>query len=95
MEDLTKVNSLQLYRFWKNLSIGLLSLIAMLAISRILPFYASPIVAFLCSAFLYTLIYNNRISSDGNCVIVLYSLLYCVINYTIATVMLSVLEISF
>lgn len=93
MEDLTKVNSLQLYRFWKNLSIGLLSLIAMLAISRILPFYASPIVAFLCSAFLYTLIYNNRISSDGNCVIVLYSLLYCVINYTIATVMLSVLEI--
>ncbi|MDE7461936.1 MAG: hypothetical protein K2M88_02115 [Muribaculaceae bacterium] len=93
MEDLTKVNSLQLYRFWKNLSIGLLSLIAMLAISRILPFYASPIVAFLCSAFLYTLIYNNRISSDGNCVIVLYSLLYCVINYTIVTVMLSVLEI--
>lgn len=93
MEDLTKVNSLQLYRFWKNLSIGLLSLIAMLAISRILPFYASPIVAFLCSALLYTLIYNNRISSDGNCVIVLYSLLYCVINYTIATVMLSVLEI--
>lgn len=93
MEDLAKVNSLQLYGFWKNLSVGLLSLIGLMAFSRILPFYAAPILAILCAAFLYALIYHNRTKADGNCIIVLYSILCCVVNYTVITIVLNVLTI--
>lgn len=93
MEDLTKVSSLQLYGFWKNLSIGLLALIALIAFSRILPFYAAPILAFGCCVFLYILIYYNKYKTAGNCIIVTYSLLYCVIVYTIVTIILNVFTI--
>lgn len=93
MEDLQKINSLKLYSFWKNLSIGLLVLIAMMGVSQILPFYASPFVSFLAAIFLYISLYNNRQKADGSCMIVIYALLYSVINYTVVTVVLNILNI--
>lgn len=93
MEDLHKVNSLQLYSFWKNLSIGMLVLIAIMAFSKFLPFYASPVISFLCAAFLYIMLYNNKMRTDSSCMIVIYSLLYCVMNYTMLTILLSILSI--
>lgn len=93
MEDLQKINSLKLYSFWKNLSIGLLALIAMMGVSQILPFYASPFISFLTAIFLYLLLYNNRNKADGSCMIVIYALLYSVINYTVVTVALNILNI--
>lgn len=93
MEDLHKVNSLQLYSFWKSLSLGLLALIVMMGISHILPFYASPFVSFATAIFLYLLIYRNRTAAEGNCMIVIYALLYSVINYTVVAVVLNLLTI--
>ena len=93
MEDLRKVNSLQLYSFWKNLSIGLLVVIALLAVSHVLPFYASPIVAIITAAFLYAMLYNQRVSGEGQCMVVIYALLYTIINYTIVTIALNVMTI--
>ena len=93
MEDLRKVNSLQLYQFWQSLSIGLLTIIALMAFSRILHFYAAPIVAFLAAAFLYTLLFRNRTSSQASCQIITYSLLYCVVNYAVVTILLNILFI--
>ncbi len=93
MDDLRRVNSVQLYSFWKNLSIGLLTIIGLMAFSHVLPFYASPIVAFLAAAFLYTMLYNNRIGSSPNCMVVIYALLYSIINYTVVTVLLNILTI--
>lgn len=93
MEDLRKVNSLQLYSFWKNLSIGLLVVIGILAFSHMLPFYAAPIISLLAAAFLYAMYYNNRTSSEGKCMVVIYALLYAIINCTIVTIVLNVLTI--
>lgn len=93
MEDLRKVNSLQLYSFWKNLSIGLLVLIGLMAFSHIMPFYAAPIVSFVCAAFLYAMIYRNNALADSDCMIVTYTLLYCVMSYTIITIGLNIFTI--
>lgn len=93
MDDLRRVNSVQLYTFWKNLSIGLLVIIALMAFSNVLPFYASPIVAFLAAALLYTMLYNNRMRTQSSCMVVIYALLYCIINYTVVTIILNILTI--
>ncbi len=52
MEDLGKVNSMQLYNLWKNLTVGLITVIAMMTFSKLLPFFLSPVVSLLCAAFL-------------------------------------------
>lgn len=91
MDDLRRVNSVQLYTFWKNLSLGLLVIIALMAFSHILPFYASPIIAFLAATVLYTMLYNNKMRTESGCLVIVYTLLYCVVNYTIVTVVLSIL----
>lgn len=93
MDDLKRVNSVQFYSFWKNLSIGLLAIIGLMAFSHMLPFYASPIVAFLAAAGLYTMLYNNRLRTDSSCMVIVYVILYCIINYTVVTVILNVLTI--
>lgn len=93
MDDLRRVNSNQLYAFWKNLSIGLLAIIALMAFSHLLPFYAAPIVAFVVAAILYTMLYNNRISKDSSCMLITYIILYCTINYTIVTIIINVFTI--
>jgi hypothetical protein len=46
MKDLEKVNASQLFSFWKNLSIGMLVMMATLFLSWIFPFYFSPIIGF-------------------------------------------------
>lgn len=44
-------------------------------------------------AFFYAMIYNNRQRTDSSCLVVDYVLLYCVINYTLVTVVLNVLTL--
>lgn len=48
MEDLGKVNSMQLYNLWKNLTVGLITVIAMMTFSKLLPFFCRRL--FLCCA---------------------------------------------
>lgn len=38
MNDFNKVNSMQLYNLWKNLTVGLVTVIAMMTFSKLLPF---------------------------------------------------------
>lgn len=93
MQDLQKVNSYQLYSFWKNLSIGVLVMIALMAFSHMLPFYASPIIAILAAGFLYGMMYNDRIRQHKRCMIVIYALMYSIVNYTVVTVALNLLSL--
>lgn len=93
MEDLQKVNSLQLYSFWKSLSIGLLVVIGMMTFSRLLPFYTSPIIGVISSGILYGMLYNQQRSSEHQCMVVIYALLHTIINYTVVTIILNVLTI--
>lgn len=93
MEDLRKVNSLQLYSFWKSLAVGLLVIMGLMAVSKVLPFYSAPITAILCAGVFYTLLYNQKVSPEGGCQIVTYSLYKCTINYTLVTLILNLLTI--
>lgn len=91
MEDLRKVSSIQLYLFWKNLSVGLLSIIAIMAFSKLLPFYLSPIIALIGAAVLYTMLYNNKLGGNQSCMLVPYSIFFCLISYSFVTIILNVL----
>ncbi len=93
MQDLGKISSLQLYTFWKNLSVGLLTVVGVLVFSILLPFYFSPIVALVAAAFLYTVLYNNKLSKRSSCMIVSYSIFYCLILYSFVSIVLNVLYI--
>lgn len=93
MKDLQKVNERQLYAFWKNFSIGLMTLVATLVLSRLFPFYFSPIIGLLAAAFLYTVLYNHKIKRDGNCMVVIYSIFYCVIVYSFVVIIINILDI--
>ena len=90
MEDLGKVSSIQLYNLWKNLTVGLVTIIAMMAFSKLLPFYLSPVISIICVAFLYVYIYNSKVSRDSSCMIVPYAFLYCLLSYSFVTISLNV-----
>lgn len=93
MDDLGKINSLQLFSLWKNLTVGLVTLIAMVAISRQLPYFLSPVVSLLAAAFLYVYIYNSRTVSDGaSCMIVPYALMIGLMGYSFAAIVLNIIH---
>lgn len=93
MKDLEKVNGAQLLSFWKNISVGILVMILSLVFCRIFPFYFSPIIGLLSAAFLYTLLYNNKIKSSSSCMVVPYAMFYCMIIYAFVSIILNVLDI--
>lgn len=93
MQDLRKVSSLQLYSFWKNLSIGLLTIVGLMTFSILLPFYFSPIVALVSAAMLYTMLYNNKLSENSTCMVVSYALFFCLITYSFITIVMNILYI--
>lgn len=64
-----------------------------LFISKILPFYFSPIIGLLGAAFLYTMLYNHRMRQSSSCMIVLYAMFYCIISYSFLSILLNVLDI--
>lgn len=93
MQDFEKVSSTQLFSFWRNLSIGLLVMMVTLFLSKILPFYYSPIVGLIAAAALYTLLYNNNLRKTTSCMVVPYAMFYCVIVYSFLTIILNILDI--
>jgi len=93
MKDLEKVNESQLFSFWKNFSIGLLVMIGTLFLSKVFPFYFSPIISLVAAAFLYTMLYNNKVLKLSTCMMVPYSMFYCMIVYAFTSIVLNVLDI--
>lgn len=93
MKELEKVNGQQLIAIYKNFAIGLLVLMGSLFLSRLLPFYFSPIVGLISAAVLYTFVYNNKLSKQSSCVMVPYSLFFCMIFYSFISIILNVLNI--
>lgn len=93
MDELGKINSLQLYNLWKNLTVGMVTLVAMIAISKQLPYFVSPVVSLVAAAFLYIYIYNSRATSDGtSCMIVPYAIMVCLMGYSFATISLNIVH---
>lgn len=92
-EDLKKINSYQLYLFWKNFSVAVLVLVGVLVVSKLLPYFLAPVVALGGVAVLYTLLYNRRFSKDFSCQLAPYSLFICLIAYTFISIVLNILFI--
>lgn len=90
MDDLKKVNSLQLYSFWKNLSVSLLVLIACMAFSHLLPFFMAPVVGLVAAAVLYTMLYNARSKESSDCMLIPYVFFFCLIVYSFLTISVNV-----
>lgn len=93
MKDLGKVNGSQLESVWKNFSMGLFVMMGTLILSRVLPFYFSPIIGLIAAAVLYTQLYNHKLRKSASCMVVPYALFYCMISYSFCTIILNVLYI--
>lgn len=93
MKDLGKINSSQVYGLWKNLTVCLIAVVAVLVISKILPYYLSPVVALAVAAGLYIFIYNEKFSPVKSCVVPAISILYSIVVYAFVTIILNLMHI--
>lgn len=93
MEDLRKINSMQLYYLWRNLAISLLCIGLVMCGSHMVPYYMAPVVSLLLSAMLYTMLWNNSVTGERGCMVVVETVLYTLICYTFLSVLLVVIEI--
>lgn len=93
MKDLGKINSSQVYGLWKNLTVCLLAVIAVLVFSKLLPYYLSPVVALLIASGLYMYIYNEKLSTIKSCVIPPVAILYSIVVYAFVTIILNLMHV--
>lgn len=93
MKDLRKINSMQLYYLWRNLAISLLCIGLVMCGSHIVPYYMAPVVSLLLSGMLYTMIWNNHVSGEHGCMVVVETMLYTLICYTFISILLVVIQI--
>ena len=93
MKELGKINSAQIYGLWKSLTVCLVSIIAVIVISKILPYYLSPVVALVIASGLYVFIYNERLSTIKSCIIPAIATLYCIVVYAFITIILNLMHI--
>lgn len=82
MRDLQKINLLQLYLFWKNLSISMLLMILLLTVSTWTHSIFSIFTAIICVFIMYARIYANKTSHHPTYMLVAYSLMISIIIYT-------------
>ena len=93
MEALRKINSMQLYYLWRNLAISLLCIGLVMCGSHVVPYYMAPIVSLLLSAMLYTMLWNNYVSGERGCMVVVETMLYTLVCYTFISILLVVIEL--
>lgn len=93
MRDLQKVDSSQIYDICKNIVVCLLSLIAVIVGSQLLPFYLSPVVGLGGAILLFSLLYNNKLRGGASCMLVPYSLFFCLIAYSFISILVNVMYI--
>ncbi|MCH5225234.1 MAG: hypothetical protein J1D77_04505 [Muribaculaceae bacterium] len=93
MRDLGKINSRQVYGLWKNLTVCLIAVVAVLVFSKILPYYLSPVVALLVASGLYMYIYNERLNTIRKCIIPSIAVLYGIVCYAFLTIILNLMHV--
>ena len=92
MDDLRKINSMQLYYMWRNLAISLLCVGIVMGGSHMLPYYMAPALSLFLCGVLYTMIWNNSVSDNSNCMIVVETMFYSLICYTFISILLVVIQ---
>lgn len=84
---------MQLYYLWRNLATGLLSMVVVLALTHMLPYYMAPVASLLVCGVLFSMIYTNQHSEQPGCTVVLLAVLYCLLAYTFLSIILVISEI--
>lgn len=93
MQDLRKINSLQLYYLWRNLAISLLCVGIVMGGAHILPYYMAPALSLFLCGMLYTMIWNNKISDNKGSMIIVETMLYSLLLYTFISILLVVIQV--
>ncbi|MCH5237351.1 MAG: hypothetical protein J1E95_06065 [Muribaculaceae bacterium] len=93
MRDLGKVNTSMVFGLWRNLTVCLVAVMVTILISKILPYYLSPIVALVVATGLYVYIYNVRASGDKSCMVPTITILYSIVGYAFLTIILNMFHI--
>ena len=93
MKDLSKVSTTQIISLSHNMTLGLLTIIAVVVGSKLLPFYLSPIVGLIGSSFLFSMLYTSKIRGGARCMLIPYSLFFCLIIYSFVSILVNVLYI--
>ncbi|MDE7419796.1 MAG: hypothetical protein K2N35_06270 [Muribaculaceae bacterium] len=93
MEDLRKINSMQLYYLWRNLAWSLLCVGIIMGGVHILPFYMAPALSLFLCGVLYTMIWNNNGSKNGSCMLIVETMLYSLLGYTFVSIILVVIQV--
>ena len=93
MKDLSKVDSSQIFDICKNVIVSLFTIIVVLVGSKLLPFYFAPVVGLLGAAFLFSLIYNNKLGGGASCMLIPYALFFSLIAYSFISILVNVLYI--
>ncbi|MCM1491004.1 MAG: hypothetical protein NC095_09290 [Muribaculum sp.] len=92
MNDLRKVNSIQLYYLWRNFAVALLCMAATITGTHILPYYMAPVVSLLLCGFLYTMMWNNENSEQPGCMVVPQVIFYSLLFYTFLSILLVIIH---
>ncbi len=84
---------MQLYYLWRNLAISLLCVGVVMGGAHILPYYMAPALSLFLCGMLYTLIWNNNISDNKGCMIVVETMLYSLLGYTFISILFVVIQV--
>lgn len=84
---------MQLYYLWRNLALSLLCVGIVMGGVHILPYYMAPALSLFLCGVLYTMIWNNNISDDGSCMVVVETMLYSLLGYTFVSILFVVIQI--
>lgn len=93
MRDLSKVDSSQIFDICKNIVVCLLTVIGVMTGSYFLPFYFAPIIGLIGAAFLFSLLYNNKLRGGANCMLIPYALFFSLIAYSFISILANVMYI--
>ena len=93
MEDLRKINSMQLYYLWRNLAIALMCIGLVMCGSHMVPYYMAPVVSLVLCAMLYTMLWNNSVSGNRSCMVVVETMFYTLLCYTFISILLVLIQV--
>lgn len=90
MQDLRKIDYMQLYNFWKTFALCLLAIIVVFTLTKVLPSVLSPVFALFCAGFLYNMVVRSRTES-GQCALVPYVVFMSLIIYAFVSIILNIM----
>lgn len=92
MDSFRKVNGVQLYNSWKNLTIAMVAIMVTIALSYNLPAFLSPVVSLLAAAALYTMVSQGRANQNVSCMLIPYCIFISLIVYCFASIIINLLS---